>query len=343
MVKLIDPGPSFTPLIKMRALSVQRELAVERFCAQFNEALWREEEILDPLTDEIFQAAREKGINVKEFMSTTEEGEPPWLEKARQILDVWASSPLLVTSLHRVQVIWDGSRAAALQDPDAKMCLVKALAFFEGATQEPEILINFAGCLLDYMELSYKCGKPPSFSPDLGKNLQQHLLCKYPGCRDFGTRSYGRYCDIHEGADNPACKIRPCDETSLPGRNLCKRHYMEAWNEGCLKESPSIAQLERNFRKKRDNEAYVKESSSTALAKMPPSSELELRQLTSQTNFGKSLRMISVVLGVGAALVTQSVMVLPFILVGWVMAYCFIDHSAIEAQKQRALKSGEAE
>ena len=70
--------------------------------------------------------------------------------------------------------------------------------------------------------------------------------------------------------------------------------------------------------------------------------ELELRELTSQTNFGKSLRLLSVVLGGIGAVVTQSLMVIPFILTAWVMAYCFIDQRAIAAQKERlALKSGE--
>jgi hypothetical protein len=146
--------------------------------------------------------------------------------------------------------------------------------------------------------------------PMSAPTIEQLIVCKFPTCSKFATRSRGRYCPHH------AEEMRHVD------------NWLEAQEE-----------LGSSMAKALEESVKELPQQSTALAKMLPKEEaLELRQLNSQTNFGKSLRWLAIVLGGVALGLTKSLLVLPFIAVAWVMAYAFIDHRAIEAQKRRALE-----
>lgn len=146
-----------------------------------------------------------------------------------------------------------------------------------------------------------------------GPTLEQLIVCKYPTCSKFAAGSHGRYCEHH------AREMGHVDEWLKLGEEL---------EDKLLEEMKPLKELP---------------APTTALAKVGTAEELELRQLNSQTNFGKSLRWLAIVLGGVALGLTKSLMVLPLVAVAWVMAYAFIDHKAIAAQKTRlALKSGES-
>lgn len=142
--------------------------------------------------------------------------------------------------------------------------------------------------------------------------IEQLIICKYPTCTGYATRSRGRYCDYH------AEEMRALDGALQSQRELGAQ--MAKALEASVKEIPQ---------------------QSTALAKMVKEEEtdLDLVQLKSQTNFGKSLRVMATVLGGLAFAFTQQYILLAFIGVAWVMAYAFIDHRAIEGAKKKALSS----
>lgn len=162
-------------------------------------------------------------------------------------------------------------------------------------------------------------------------SVRQIIVCKYPTCSKFAVQSYGRYCAYHATVMNAECADPQCKDSATHESRFCAQHYHE-YLKGVVKavSGPDKA------------EALVA-AQTTALAPFEKQrEELEMRELTSQTNFGKSLRWLAVVLGGVTAVVTQSLMVLPFVAVAFVMAYAFIDRKAIAAQKERlALKSGE--
>jgi len=179
----------------------------------------------------------------------------------------------------------------------------------------------------------YSMGRDSQASPITGNpTIEQLIVCKYPTCSKFATRSRGRYCEHHAKVMDPICAHPDCVYGSRVESMYCLKHQT-AHDEGLVK-----AVLEHD-------EAYRKKelpAPTTALAEVGTAEELELRQLNSQTNFGKSLRWLAIVLGGITLGLTKSLVVLPMIAVAWVMAYAFIDHKAIVAQRKRlALKSGE--
>ena len=160
--------------------------------------------------------------------------------------------------------------------------------------------------------------------------IEQLIVCKYPTCSKFATRSYGRYCEHHARVMSEAtCATEDCSTNSETGSDFCA-HHRDGHLDGVIKA------LEDHNAAHRQKELAA--PTTTALATVERQrEELELRELTSQTNFGKSLRWLAVVLGGVTAVVTQSLMVIPFVAVAFVMAYALVDRKAIE-KKKRALE-----
>jgi hypothetical protein len=72
--------------------------------------------------------------------------------------------------------------------------------------------------------------------------------------------------------------------------------------------------------------------------------EIDLTELTTQMNLGRSIRWLATIVGGGALLITGKVIFLPMIMVAWVMAYTLIDRKAIAAKKEQlALGPGNVE
>jgi len=243
------------------------------------------------------------------------DGSPPKLEVHLDIWDegIWQEVPSLEAA--------DAFAVRALQEDERARALTRASR--QGATH-PEGDYRVIGSMTD---TRVNKNSTATAGRMRAPTIEQLIVCKYPTCSKFATRSYGRYCPHHAKVMNEAmCATEGCSTSSTTGSDFCVRHQEEHM-DGVVKAL----------------EEHVAVKEVTALATVSTKEqELELRQLTSQTNFGKSLRLLSAVLGGIGAVVTQSLMVIPFILTAWVMAYCFIDQRAIAAQKERlALKSGE--
>ena len=240
------------------------------------------------------------------------DGSPPKLEVHLDIWDdgIWQEVPSLeAADRFAVRALQEHERARALTKPSR-----------QGDATDP------GG---DYRVVSTMRDSP--ISKNSTASVRQIIVCKYPTCSKFAVQSYGRYCAYHATVMNAECADPQCKDSATHESRFCAQHYHE-YLKGVVKavSGPDKA------------EALVA-AQTTALAPFEKQrEELEMRELTSQTNFGKSLRLLSVVLGGVTAVVTQSPMVIPFVLVAWVAAYAFIDHKAIAAQKERlALKSGE--
>jgi hypothetical protein len=239
------------------------------------------------------------------------DGSPPKLEVHLDIWEegIWQEVPSLEAA--------DAFAVRALQEDERARALTRASR--QGATH-PEGDYRVIGSMTDTRVNKHSTATAGRMKEP---TIEQLIICKYPTCSKFATRSYGRYCPHHAKVMSDAtCVKEGCSTSSTTGSDFCV-HHQEEHMDGVVKAL----------------EEHVAVKEVTALAKVSTKAqELELRQLNSQTNFGKSLRWLSIVLGGVALGLTKSLLVLPFVAVAWVMAYAFIDHRAIEAQKRKAIE-----
>jgi len=146
-------------------------------------------------------------------------------------------------------------------------------------------------------------------------------------------------------------------ETKLEDGNVMLEAHLDAWEEGLWQEVGSEgeakllaqrtnAELERGKALMQVVEEKTTELTETVEETHDPGlqRQLELYELISQANLGKSIGVLATVLGGIALLLTKAVVVIPMVMVAWVAAYVLTDRRAIKARKDRlALKAEDSE